>query len=82
MKHACREISQLASDSLDRPLSLFERLKFNIHLAMCKHCRNYSHNMKFIRKITEMIDTTNYGEIRLSDEQRQRLHERLDKSTE
>jgi len=80
MKQACNEISQLASDSLDRPLTLRERLKFKLHLSMCSHCRNYDHNMKFIRKITDMMRTTRYGKIRLSDEQRQRLHAKLDSS--
>jgi len=77
MKHACREISQLASDSLDRPLSLFERLKFKLHLSMCGHCRDFDHNIKFIHKITAMINTTDYGQTRLSDKQRQRLHDSL-----
>jgi len=78
MKHACNEISQLASDSLDRPLSLRERLKFRLHLLMCGYCRDYDHNMKFIRAVTAMIRTTHYGQIRLSDQQRQRLHDKLD----
>lgn len=77
MKHACKEISQLASNSLDRPLSLFERLKFELHLSMCGHCRDFDHNMKFIRKITEMIHTSDYGHVRLSDKQRQQLHDSL-----
>jgi len=80
MKQACNEISQLASDSLDRPLSLAERLKFKMHLSMCSHCRDYDHNMKFIRKITDMMRRTNYGKIRLSEEQRQSLHAKLDNS--
>jgi len=78
MRHACKKISQLASDSLDRPLSLLERLKFKLHLSMCSHCRDYSHNMKFIRTITKMIHSTRYGQIRLSDKQRQQLHDQLD----
>ncbi|MDQ6970495.1 MAG: zf-HC2 domain-containing protein [Mariprofundus sp.] len=80
MKQACNEISQLASDSLDRPLSLSERLKFKLHLCMCSHCRDYNHNMKFIRKVTDMMRKTNYGQIRLSEEQRQKLHAKLDHS--
>ena len=78
MKHACNEISQLASDSLDRPLSLRERLKFKLHLSMCNYCRDYNHNMKFIRTITEMIRSTRYGQVRLSEQQRQKLHHQLD----
>ncbi|MBN4073616.1 zf-HC2 domain-containing protein [Mariprofundus ferrooxydans] len=82
MKQACNEISKLASDSLDRPLSLSERLKFKLHLSMCSHCRDYDHNMKFIRKITDMMRSTRYGQVRLSDKQRQKLHHELDKSVD
>jgi len=77
MKHACREISQLASDSLDRPLSLFERLKFRLHLSICGHCRGYHHNIKLIHHTTAMMQASNYGQVRLSDKQRQRLHDSL-----
>ena len=82
MKYACNEISQLASESLDRPLTLRERLKFKLHLSMCSHCRDYDHNMKFIRKITELVHITNYGKIRLSDKQKEQLHENLKSSLE
>ncbi len=80
MKQACNEISRLASDSLDRPLTLAERLKFKLHLSMCSHCRDYDHNMRFIHKITALIRETKFGQVRLPDKQRQRLHAKLDHS--
>jgi len=80
MKHACNAISKLASDSLDRPLSLFEKLTFKLHLSMCSRCRDYDHNIKFLQKITALVHKTNYGQIRLSESQRQHMHDKLEKS--
>jgi len=77
MRHACKKISQLASDRLDRPLSLLERLKFKLHLSMCSHCRDFDHNIKLIHKVTAMMHTTDYGQTRLSEKQRQQLHNNL-----
>jgi len=46
----CREISYLASERLDRKLSLAERAKFRLHLALCRHCRRYADQLVFIRR--------------------------------
>ncbi len=82
MKHACKEVSKLASDSLDRPLSFFERLKFKLHLSMCGHCRDFDSNITLIHNITEMMHATDYGQTRLSEQQRKRLHDSLNSSIE
>jgi len=81
MKHACQQASRLASDSLDRQLSLWERLTFHIHLAMCRNCRNCDNNLKLIRSTSELIEKTRYGTIKLSDNQRERLHKSLEENT-
>jgi len=80
MKHACRKISELASDSLDRPLSVWERVRFRFHLSICSSCKNCNENMILIRHSTALIQQTDYGNLRLSDEQRRQLHASLDKS--
>jgi len=80
MKHACREISKLASDSLDRPLSVWGRLRFRFHLSMCSSCNNCNENMILIRKSTALMQQTDYGHARLSEAQRQQLHASLDKN--
>lgn len=42
----CREIEQLASDYLDKDLSLRQRMAFKMHLFMCHNCRNYVRQLK------------------------------------
>ncbi|OIO69215.1 MAG: hypothetical protein AUJ57_09450 [Zetaproteobacteria bacterium CG1_02_53_45] len=81
MKHACKEISRLASDSLDRKLGLWEKLKFRMHLFICVNCRNCDNNLKLIRNALDLIEKTKYGQARLSDVQRDQLHQTLKKNT-
>ncbi len=42
----CREITRLVGDFLDRRLSLSERWKFLLHIAMCRGCRTYVEQMR------------------------------------
>ena len=78
MNHACKEATKLASDGLDRTLSLWERLKLQIHISMCGKCKNCNETMKMIRKTMHLISQSRSGKIHLSDEQRQSLHKALD----
>ncbi|WP_232710433.1 zf-HC2 domain-containing protein [Mariprofundus aestuarium] len=66
--------TRLASDSIDRKLTLWERLRFHLHLAMCRNCRNCEHTLRLIRRTTELMRETQYGNIKLTDLQRERLH--------
>jgi hypothetical protein len=38
---SCREVTERASDYLDRALPLRQRLAVRLHLFMCQHCRRY-----------------------------------------
>lgn len=42
----CREVTELVTDYLEGRQSFVERLRFNLHLGMCRHCRAYLHQMK------------------------------------
>jgi predicted anti-sigma-YlaC factor YlaD len=42
----CRELTELVTDYLDGHLSLVERLRFEMHLGICSHCRAYLRQMK------------------------------------
>ena len=81
MKHACHQATILASNSLDRPLSLWERIKLKLHLSMCSNCNNCYNNMKFIDKIHKLMRESDYGHIRLSEQQREALRRALEKNS-
>jgi predicted anti-sigma-YlaC factor YlaD len=42
----CRELTELVTDYLERRLSLADRLRLEMHLGMCGHCRAYLRQMK------------------------------------
>lgn len=46
----CKEITHLLSESQDRKLSISEKVQTEMHLAMCKGCRNFKEQMQFLRK--------------------------------
>lgn len=46
----CKELTHLLSESQDRKLTLSERAHLEMHLVMCKGCRNYKAQMSFLRE--------------------------------
>lgn len=48
---SCEEATRLMSDALDRPLAVKERLSLNVHLVMCKGCRNFGRQVQGLRQV-------------------------------
>ena len=46
----CRQLAQLASESLDRELSFRERFGMRLHLSMCRVCTRYLRQLLFLRR--------------------------------
>lgn len=46
----CREVTQLCSQELERPLGLWERMSLRAHLMMCDGCSNFRGQMGSIRE--------------------------------
>jgi len=42
----CRELTELVTDYLEDRLSFMDRLRFRMHVGMCRHCRAYLDQMK------------------------------------
>lgn len=45
----CKDVARMISDGMDRPLTLGERLRLRVHLAICKGCSNFERQMKALR---------------------------------
>lgn len=43
---SCRQLTELVTDYLEGKMSLGDRMRFQMHLGMCKHCRAYLQQMK------------------------------------
>ena len=75
----CREVTQLASEALDRKLSLKERIGLRFHLMMCKLCTRYVRQLKFMYHATGAADENQVTATgpRLSEDARDRIRNRL-----
>jgi len=45
----CKEATRLMSEAQDRQLGMGEKLQLEMHLAMCRGCRNFREQMDFLR---------------------------------
>lgn len=76
----CKETIEMASNSLDRKLSLIERIKLKLHLLICKHCKNYTNQLNFIHKFNDSADKHIEGlDNKLSSSAKSRLQASINK---
>ena len=47
---SCREASKLQSEALDHPLPPAKRIGLRLHLLICRWCRRYGKQIRFLRK--------------------------------
>lgn len=47
--YSCRKVSELLSQAMDEPLDLTDRIRLQVHLAMCSSCRNVEQQMDALR---------------------------------
>lgn len=76
---SCRQASRLQSEALDHKLPVLQRLGLRIHLRLCKWCRRYGTQLRFLRDAAhehpdELVDP---APQRLPDAARERMKERL-----
>ena len=85
LDQGCEAVSRTSSASLDRSLSLRERLELYTHFFMCDFCRRYHRQLIAIQKLASGIthdgrddQTTIPG---LNEEARERIKRVIDPST-
>ena len=79
----CTEITRLASQSFEQPLSFRTRLKMRLHFLICVWCKRYNQQLKFLHHAGSHADHQDKalpGRV-LSPEARHRIVQRL-KTTE
>lgn len=50
---ACKQATRLASAAMDRKLSVAEQFQLRLHLAICSGCRNFTHQIGQIRRMSQ-----------------------------
>ncbi len=48
----CWTATALASQAMDRELTMMERLKLKAHIAMCSGCRNFTSQVRDLRQMS------------------------------
>lgn len=43
---SCKEVTEIVTDYVEGRMSLADRMRFQMHIGMCKHCRAYLRQMK------------------------------------
>ncbi len=76
---SCREVSALASETLDREMRFRERIGMLLHLMLCRVCRRYVKQIRFLSTASRVLKDKVLEDTqpRLNDAARQRIEERL-----
>lgn len=59
---SCKEVTHLLSESQDRPLGMSEKMQLEMHLAICKGCKNFKSQMSFLREACKRYLVDHNGE--------------------
>ena len=75
----CKQAARLQSEGMDRKLPFAEQLGLRLHLFLCKWCRRYGQQLKFLRSAAHECEAHQDPELpaKLSPEARQRIKEKL-----
>ena len=75
----CRDAARIQSEQLERPLPAAKRAGLFLHLLVCKWCRRYGRQIRFMQKgAREHPENLSEADSRsLSSEARERIKSRL-----
>ena len=51
----CQELTEIITDYLEGSLTLMQRVSFQLHLGICRHCREYLRQMKMTIRTLGMM---------------------------
>jgi predicted anti-sigma-YlaC factor YlaD len=77
MKRACEKISQLASDQLERKLTIAERVSMWFHFLMCGACEHYSKNLNKLHQALYLKREREGQEMLLPTDKRRQIDKNL-----
>ncbi|WP_137718820.1 zf-HC2 domain-containing protein [Methylobacillus flagellatus] len=79
---SCKQASQLISQSLDRRLSLRERLALRLHLLICDVCERFRQQLLLLRDMVHKLrcHAEQDADVQLTAAARQRIAARLEHS--
>lgn len=48
----CRDVTELVTDFVEGRMGWWDRLRFQLHLGMCRHCREYLRQVRSTVRMT------------------------------
>lgn len=51
----CKELTEIITDYLDGRLTVMQRISFQLHIGMCRNCREYLRQMKMTIRTLGMM---------------------------
>lgn len=48
----CRDVTELVTDYVEGRMRFWDRLRFQLHIGMCRHCREYVRQMRTTQRVT------------------------------
>ena len=75
----CQQATRLQSEAMDRRLSFFEKFGLRLHLILCKWCRRYGEQLRFLRFAARECQEheSGQGPHGLTAEARERIKQKL-----
>jgi hypothetical protein len=82
---SCRDTTRLASESLDHPLTIWQRMQVAMHMMMCGPCRRARQIMRILRDAMGRLGQDELAQLStdqtLIPEARERIKEALRKNS-
>ena len=77
---SCKEATELLSQSMERPLPLGMRVKLRLHFIICRWCKRYMIQMRFLRRaLHQYARRSEVASPALSSGARERLMQSLNR---
>lgn len=73
----CDKVSKFVSESMDRDLSLVEKVGVRVHLLMCRHCARFARQLELVRNSIRK-ESNNYPQLKLDEDAKKKMKKRLD----
>lgn len=83
-KMDCKQASQVISQSLDRRLTLRERVALKCHLFICNACKHFNQQLMALRSAFKKLNVTieNDNSIQMPSETKKRLLKSIESITD
>jgi len=76
---SCKDTVRLASEALDRHLTIGNRLALRVHLLMCRACGRFRQQLRFLSDAAHRLEAVD-GQAILTPKARDRLQRALEQS--